>query len=84
MNGLTLVILDAERKDSSDVIRTVNDYNTLKLAELSTGTFERYAEQAGRPSLFAAIVALLGVLGLQAMILVLLAIERNTCLPIVD
>jgi hypothetical protein len=84
LNGLALVIREAEQKDSSDVIRAVNDYKTLKLAKLSTGTFDRYAQQARRPSLFAAIVGLLGVLGLLAMILVLLAIERNTRLRTID
>ena len=77
IGNLVGIIEEAESK-GVDVIDAINAYKTLKLEKLSENPFVKYEQMANRAALFGAIFGLVVLVGLMSLILVVLAIERNT------
>lgn len=68
----------ANKVDRADAINT---YKSLKLRKLSSHGFEQYAAMATKAGNIAAIFGLLLILSILSLVLVMLAIERNTRQP---
>jgi hypothetical protein len=77
VDNLAEVIEGAEQKDL-DVIKVINNYKTIKLSKLKQSDFERYAKVARRGALLGAMLGIVLFISLMSLVLVMLAIERNT------
>jgi len=77
LDNLAEVIAGAEEADL-DVMNTINNYRTIKIARLSTSEMDRYAEVGKRAGLISALFGLVLFISLMGLVLVLLAVERNT------
>lgn len=77
LKNLASIIDEAELK-KADVIDVVNKYKALKLERLQANPFEKYEQMATKGALMGAIFGLVILVGLMSLILVVLAIERNT------
>ena len=77
VDNLAEVIEGAEQKDL-DVINVINNYKTIKLSKLNQSDFERLAKVAGRGALLGAMLGIVLFISLMSLVLVMLAIERNT------
>lgn len=56
----------------------VNKYKTVKLEKLQANPFEKYELMAKNSALIGAVFGMIILVGLMSLILVVLAIERNT------
>lgn len=77
IRNLSSIISQAE-KSNINVIDTINAYKTAKLAKLHENPFEKYEQMVTRGAAIGAIFGLVIFIGLMILILVMLAIERNT------
>lgn len=77
IDNLSEVISEAESK-KVDVVNTINNYKTLKFARINKNQFEKYKELGERAAIFAVILFSAIFLTLMSLVLVMLAIERNT------
>lgn len=78
IKNLGYVIKDAENNSPNQVIEYVNEYKALKLNKISNNEFEKYSNKAIKAGILIAILTMIGIIGLFSLILVLLAVERNT------
>jgi len=76
-SNLSLLVQEGERKNEN-VTDIINAYRSMKLAKLSTTQWEKYAQQVQKGATILFVSILLGMVGLFSLVLVLLAIERNT------
>jgi hypothetical protein len=77
IENLSLIITEAENK-GEDVVDVINDYKTAKLSKLQKTEFEKYEKVAERGAIIGAMFGLIIFIALMSLILVMLAIERNT------
>jgi hypothetical protein len=77
VDNLAEVIEGAKQKDL-DVLNVINNYKTIKLSKLKQSDFERYAKVARRGALLGAMLGIVLFISLMSLVLVMLAIERNT------
>lgn len=77
VKNMSHVVKIAEQK-GVNVIDVVNAYSTLKLERLRELPYEKYSAMARKAGYVATIIALLIMLSILSLILVMLAIERNT------
>ncbi len=81
LNNLSVVYAEVQRKSKGNEeiqIQFVNRYANLKLAKLNQNEFDKYAAVATKAGYLAGIFGLLLILSILSLVLVLLAIERNT------
>lgn len=80
LSNLSAVIQEAEQNTSTgqNMNDIINEYKDAKLARLSKGVFEEYAQQARQAAAIFFIAIFLSMIALFSLVLVLLAIERNT------
>lgn len=76
-SNLAVILREAER-NNEDVVDIINAYRYAKLTKLSTSQWEKYAQQVQKGATILFVSILLGMVGLFSLILVLLAIERNS------
>lgn len=77
IDNMASIIEEAE-KQKVDVVAAVNDYSTVKLKNFDRAPFERYEKLAQRTALVSGIAGLVLFIVLMSLMLVALAIERNT------
>lgn len=77
VDNLAEVVAAAEQKDL-DVANVINNYKTIKLSKLAKSEFERYAEMGRKGGLLGAMLGIVLFISLMTLVLVMLAIERNT------
>jgi len=77
VSNLSALVREAERK-GENVTDIINQYRLIKPAKLATGQWEKYAQEAQKGATILFISILLAMVGLFSLVLVLLAIERNT------
>jgi len=77
LTNMSDVIADAESKEV-EVFKVINNYRTLKISKLNKGEMAEYKELAQKAALYSVIFGLIIFVALMSMILVMLAIERNT------
>jgi hypothetical protein len=77
MTNLTALIREGERKglNTADLI---TQYKMVKLSKLSGNEFDKYTQQAQKAAVVFFILMLIGMIAMFSLILVMLAIERNT------
>lgn len=79
LQNLAYIMREAEGQDEVDVIDAINTYQTLKFESYDTaGMFDEYATQGLVVANVAGIFSSLFIVVLLILVLVLLAIERNT------
>lgn len=61
-----------------EVVDAINQYKTLKLQKLSTSGVDKYAEPVRKGALMLFMAIMMSMVALFSLVLVLLAIERNT------
>ena len=77
INNLSEVITAAEVKNAV-VINVINNYKTLKFSKVQKNGIEQYAEVGKKAAIYCAIAVLVIFVTLMSLVLVMLAIERNT------
>ncbi|MFO7820633.1 MAG: hypothetical protein R6V56_01025 [Lentisphaeria bacterium] len=77
IENLSLIIDEAEKMELN-AFDVINDYKELKLEKLEKSEFEKYEAEARRGVTIAAIFVLIMFIALMSLILVMLAVERNT------
>jgi len=77
ITNMSEVITDAEN-NNLEVVNVINNYKTLKFSKLTKSEIEQYKDMGQEVALYSAIFGLLIFIALMSLILVLLAIERNT------
>lgn len=78
ISNLIELIKDVESKGGSFTIEQLNSYHEIKSQKLLAAQWDKYAERAQKGAIILFISMLVGMVGLFSLILVLLAIERNT------
>lgn len=78
VDNLSEVISQTEIKSPDKMIDFINKYKELKLARFATDPYGKYTEKAMKAGAGIFILATIGLVGLFSLILVLLAVERNT------
>ena len=77
VDNLAEIINEADRR-GIDGTAAINNYRTVKLARLNRGLLGDYVDALRTGALFSATLAIALLVGLMSLVLVLLAIERNT------
>ncbi|MDP3327716.1 hypothetical protein [Parvibaculum sp.] len=77
LENLEYIIVEAEKR-GDDVIESINAFSTVKLTQKDAAPFATYESAARSAAAIAGIVASLAILIAAALLLVVLAIERNT------
>lgn len=77
IENLSLVIAEAE-KNNENVVEIINEYKTVKLEKLSGSGFEKYERKVNKGVMLGTIFGLFIFIALMSLVLVMLAIERNT------
>lgn len=77
LKNMSQVVREANAK-KADATEAINAYKSLKLRKLSSEGVEQYAAMATKAGYIAAIFGLLLILSILSLVLVMLAIERNT------
>ncbi len=77
LTNMSEVISDAESK-KVEVINVINNYKTLKISKLNKGEMAEYKELGQKAALYSVVFGLVIFIALMSLILVMLAIERNT------
>lgn len=75
--NLSEVIADAE-KSHIDVFTVINNYKTLKMAKLNQSIADQYTEIGKKVAIYFSIFAMMIFIAMMGLILVVLAVERNT------
>jgi len=77
LENMSEVITKAET-NKLEVVNVINNYKTLKLSKLNRSEIEEYKDIGQKVALYAVIFGLIIFIALMSLILVMLAIERNT------
>lgn len=77
ISNLSEVIAEAE-KQSDDVVDVINKYSKLKLPKLRGNVLDKYATRAAKAGAIGFTLAMAMLAAIMSLVLVLLAIERNT------
>lgn len=77
LDNLSSIISEAESK-KADVIEVINKYKAVKLEKLQANPFDKYEQMATNGARIGTIFGMVILVGLMSLILVVLAIERNT------
>ncbi|MFH1846013.1 MAG: hypothetical protein ABH869_00445 [Candidatus Omnitrophota bacterium] len=77
MENLSLIIDQAEN-GTENVVDIINEYKTVKLEKLKKPEFEKYEAMVRKGAILSAIFGLVLFIALMSLILVVLAVERNT------
>jgi hypothetical protein len=76
--NLDHIIMEAARKNPDKVIDYINKYRELKFSKVKENPFNAYIDKAARTGFLISILLIIGTIGLFSMVLVMLAVERNT------
>lgn len=77
LTNMSEVIIRAEIK-KVEVINVINNYKTLKISKLNKSEIEEYKDIGQKAALYSVVFGLAIFIALMSLILVMLAIERNT------
>jgi hypothetical protein len=77
LDNMSDVITDAEKK-KVDIITVINNYKIVKLSKLTKSEIEQYKEIGQKAALYSVIFGLIIFIALMNIVLVMLAVERNT------
>lgn len=78
VDNLAEIIVEAEKNDPTKVVEAINAYQTAKMQKLSSAISPDPAENYRGPIMILFALAALGLIGMFCLILVFLAVERNT------
>ena len=77
IDNLSSIISEAENK-KENVVDVINEYKTAKLSKLQKTEAEKYEKIAEKGAIIGAIFGLVLFIALMTLILIMLAVERNT------
>jgi uncharacterized membrane protein len=78
LRNLGYIIDEAEDENPNKVVKYINGYKGLKFAKIKSDQFDEYFQIATKVGIIALILFLMTIIGLFSLVLVVLAVERNT------
>lgn len=78
IKNISDVISLAEKDNPEKVVDIINGYKILKFGRLPTSEIEKYVQKTQKGVVGLSILLMVGLVGLFSLVLVLLAVERNT------